>query len=88
MKSPLKGALLAATVAGLFLAGSAVAAEDHGKKEEAGVKCSGVNACKGHGACAGAGNSCAGKNECKGKGVTKTSSAKECTDKGGKVVEH
>ncbi|MGH7898874.1 MAG: BufA2 family periplasmic bufferin-type metallophore [Candidatus Binatia bacterium] len=87
MKNPLKGALLAATVASLFLAGSAAAAEDHGKKEEAGVKCTGVNACKGKGACAGAGHSCGGKNECKGKGMTKVSSAKECTDKGGTVEQ-
>jgi uncharacterized membrane protein len=87
MKSPLKGALIAATVAGLFLAGSAVAAEE-GKSEAKSVKCSGVNACKGHGACAGAGHDCAGKNACKGQGWEKVSSAKECTDKGGKVVEN
>jgi len=86
MKSSLKGALIAATVAGLFLAGSALAA-DEGKSEASGVKCSGINACKGHGACAGAGHDCAGKNACKGQGWEKVSSASECTDKGGKVVE-
>ena len=85
MKSPLKGALIAAAVAGMFLAGSAMAA-DEGKSEAKSVKCAGANACKGHGACAGAGHDCAGKNACKGQGWDKVSSAKECTDKGGKVV--
>ena len=86
MKSPLKGALIAAAVAGLFLAGASVAAEE-GKSEAGGVKCSGTNACKGHGACAGAGHDCAGKNACKGQGWEKVASPVECTDKGGKVVE-
>ena len=85
MKSPLKGALIAAAVAAMFVAGSAIAA-DEGKSEAKSVKCSGTNACKGHGACAGAGHDCAGKNACKGQGWEKVSSAKECTDKGGKVV--
>ncbi len=84
MKSPLKGALIAAAVAGLFAAGSAMAA-DEAKGAAAGVKCVGSNACKGHGACGGAGHDCAGKNACKGQGFEKVSSAKECTDKGGKV---
>jgi len=87
MKSPLKGTLIAAAVAGLFLANGAMAA-DAEKSEAKGIKCSGVNACKGHGACAGAGHECAGKNACKGQGVEKMSAAKECTDKGGKVVEN
>ena len=87
MKSPLRGSLIAATVAGLFLAGSALAA-DEGKSEAQTVKCSGSNACKGHGACAGAGHDCGGKNACKGQGWEKVSSAKECMDKGGKVVEN
>jgi len=85
MKSPLKGALIAAAVAGLFATGSLMAADEQ-KSEAKTVKCSGTNACKGHGACAGAGHSCAGKNACKGQGWEKVSSAKECTDKGGKVV--
>ena len=37
------------------------------------VKCSGINSCK-------------GKNSCKGLGWINTSSAKECTTKGGKVL--
>jgi uncharacterized membrane protein len=83
MKSSMKGALIAAAVAGMFLANGAVANE--GKSEAKNVKCEGGNACKGHGECGGAGHDCAGKNTCKGKGWEKVSSAKECTDKGGKV---
>jgi uncharacterized membrane protein len=88
MKSSLKGALIAATVAGLFLAGSALAADEGKSEPNAGIKCSGINACKGHGACAGAGHDCAGKNACKGQGWEKVASPDECTDKGGKVVEN
>jgi uncharacterized membrane protein len=84
MKSPLKGVLIAAAVAGLFAANAARAA-DESKSEAKDVKCAGINACKGHGACAGAGHECAGKNACKGQGWDKVSSAKECTDKGGTV---
>ncbi len=87
MKSSLKGALIAAAVAGLFAANATLAA-DEGKSEAKDVKCSGINACKGHGACAGAGHDCAGKNGCKGQGWEKVSSTKECTDKGGKVVQN
>ena len=87
MKNPLKGALIAAAVAGLFAANASLAADD-GKKEAKDVKCAGINACKGHGACAGAGHECAGKNGCKGQGWDKVSSAKECADKGGKVVQN
>lgn len=85
MKSPLRGALIAAAVAGLFVAGAAMAA-DEGKSEAKTIKCEGSNACKGHGACAGAGHGCAGKNACKGQGWEKVSSADQCTEKGGKVV--
>jgi hypothetical protein len=90
MKVSKKGALVAAAVAGLFVAKLALAAEGEkaagGAKEAGKVKCEGINSCKGTGACGGAGHACAGKNECKGKGWVNTSSAKECTDKGGKVV--
>ena len=87
MKSTLKGALIAAAVAGLFAAGNTLAA-DEGKGEAKEVKCAGTNACKGHGACSGAGHDCAGKNACKGQGWEKASSAKECTEKGGKIVKN
>ena len=86
MKSSLKGALIAAAVAGLFAANTTPAADD-AKKEAKDVKCAGANACKGKGACGGANHDCAGKNACKGQGWEKVSSAKQCTDKGGKVVK-
>ena len=86
MKVSKKGTLVAAAVAGLFIAKLAVAAEMGDAKEAGKVKCEGINSCKGTGACGGAGHSCAGKNECKGKGWVNTSSADECTKKGGKVV--
>ena len=73
-----KGALVAATVAGMFAAAlPAVANAKAGK-----VHCTGVNACKGKGGCKGATNDCKGKNECKGKGWT-SMSEKDCTAKGG-----
>jgi len=86
MKNQVKGALIAAAVAGLFLAQAARAA-DEGKSEAKSVECAGINSCKGHGACKGAGHDCAGKNACKGQGFDKVSSAKECTDKGGKILK-
>ena len=85
MKSTLKGALIATAVAGLFAANATIAA-DTGKSEAKEVKCAGINSCKGKGECGGAGHDCGGKNGCKGQGWQKAASAKECTDKGGKVV--
>lgn len=79
----MKGALVAASVAGLFASVVPLAASADKAGDE--VKCSGVNACSGKGACSSATNACAGKNGCKGKGWMKMSS-KECKKKGGKVV--
>ena len=78
----IKGAMIAASVAGLFAAG--VAGTPSAKAGEE-VTCSGINSCKGKGSCHGAANSCAGQNACKGKGNTKTTK-EECLTKGGKVV--
>jgi len=78
----MKGALIAATVAGLF----ATAAAPVAQAADDSVMCEGINACKGKGACAGAGHDCAGKNACKGKGVMKTTK-KDCEAKGGKVAK-
>jgi hypothetical protein len=83
-----KGALIAASVAGLFGAaatGSARAAEERQPVADQQVLCQGINSCKGQSACAGAGHACAGKNGCKGQGAMKTS-AKDCETKGGKVA--
>jgi hypothetical protein len=78
----MKGALIAASVAGLFAAGAPSLAS---AKEGGEVMCDGINACKGQGACAGAGHACAGKNGCKGQGHVKTTK-EECQAKGGKVA--
>jgi len=87
MKASVKGAVIAAAVAGIFSARLALAADEGAAKgaSEAKVHCQGVNACKGKGACGGAGHDCAGKNECKGKGWV-DSSAADCKAKGGTVA--
>jgi hypothetical protein len=79
----MKGAFVAAAVAGLFAAGTpAVVKAAAGDK----VKCSGINACKGKGACKGGASTCKGMNACKGKGWIETTE-KDCTDKKGTVVK-
>jgi hypothetical protein len=78
----IKGALIAASVAGMFAAGAPLVASAADSDE---VVCSGINACKGQGSCAGKGHSCAGKNACKGQGNTKTTKD-DCMAKGGKIV--
>jgi len=79
----IKGAMIAAAVAGLFATGaSGVASAKKGGDE---VVCDGINACKGQGSCAGAGHACAGQNGCKGQGHSKVSK-EECLAKGGKVA--
>lgn len=87
-KETMKGALIAATVAGLFAANPALA-QEKGKAKTATAKvvhCGGINECKGKGACAGADNACKSENSCKGKGYLETKTEKECLDKGGKVL--
>ena len=83
----IKGAMIAASVAGLFTMGVAgmASAKDSGKKGDD-VMCSGVNACKGQSACKGGDNACKGKNGCKGQGNMKMSKA-DCETKGGKAVK-
>jgi hypothetical protein len=79
----IKGAMIAASVAGLFAMGaSGVASAKSGEKD---VMCEGVNSCKGTSACKGAGHACAGQNGCKGQGHVKMSKD-ECKAKGGKVA--
>ncbi|MBI4125957.1 MAG: hypothetical protein HY465_00530 [Deltaproteobacteria bacterium] len=84
MKNMMKGAVLAATVAGLFLSGQVMAetSSTTGK-----VKCEGANACKGKSACKTSANACAGQNGCAGKGWIYTKDEAECTAKKGKVVK-
>ena len=79
----IKGAMIAASVAGMFAMGAsgAVSAKKGGEE----ISCSGINSCKRTSSCHGAGNACAGKNGCKGQGISKTSK-EDCAAKGGKVV--
>jgi uncharacterized membrane protein len=81
----IKGAMIAASVAGMFAMGAAPIASAADKKGDD-VSCHGVNACKGQSSCHGAGNACAGKNGCKGQGNMKMSKA-DCEAKGGKIVK-
>jgi hypothetical protein len=84
--SKITGAALAMSVALMFV-GNAMAADSSSSGATAGVKCVGGNSCKGQSSCKSASNSCKGQNSCKGKGYVVTSSAKECTDKGGKAEQ-
>jgi hypothetical protein len=87
MNAPRTGAVIALAMAGLF-ATTAFADPPAPAPAPAAttVKCQGINACKGQGSCASADNSCKGQNGCKGQGWLATSTEKECTDKGGKVM--
>jgi hypothetical protein len=77
-----KGALVAASVAGLFASSIPLVASADKTADQ--VRCEGGNACKGQGACSGAGHDCAGKNSCKGKGYIQTT-PEGCKKAGGKV---
>jgi len=80
-----KGIMIASAVASLIGSGTLTArAADKAAGDT--VHCAGINSCKGHGSCAGGGHSCKGQNSCKGQGWVDTS-AKECSEKGGKVVD-
>lgn len=87
MNKNLKGTMIASAVASLFLAAPALAGDDMHGKQQGGVKCMGGNACKGQGACGTADHACAGMNSCKGKGWIMTTTAEECTKKGGTVAK-
>jgi hypothetical protein len=88
IRETVKGAVVAAAVCSMFVAGAARAGENMDKSKDMSkvTHCAGINACKGQGACAGADNACKAQNTCKGKGWVETKTAKECTDKGGKVA--
>jgi hypothetical protein len=88
MKMGQKGAVLATAVGLLFMANVALAQEGSAGGSDpsahtAKVKCIGANSCKGQSSCKSAQNDCKGQNACKGKGFIHTSSAEECTQKGG-----
>ncbi len=69
-----KKAFVAASIAGLMMAGAAIVSPPASADD---VACYGVNKCKGTGACAGA-TGCAGKNACKGAGVMMVASKDAC----------
>ena len=83
----IQGLLIASAALGLLAGGATLASAAQHEKGE--VKCAGINSCAGKGECSAADGShdCGGKNSCKGKGWVHVSSAKECTEKGGTVVE-
>jgi hypothetical protein len=81
-KKNITGAALALTAASLF----ALAPATTMANEEAKVHCFGVNSCKGKGSCKSSHNSCKGQNTCKGKGW-EPETAKQCEEKGGKVIK-
>jgi len=77
---------IAVATAAAALFSAAVAPVALAAKDEASVKCSGINSCKGQSKCATANSACAGQNSCKGQGWLPTATEKECTDKDGKVL--
>ncbi len=81
----LTGLALATAAAGLFATAGISTASADKHMADAKVKCEGINSCKGTSECATANNSCKGQNSCKGHGWV-NASAKECADKGGKVM--
>jgi hypothetical protein len=81
-----RNAAIASAVASMFLAGGSMAKGKTAKKTSTVVKCAGINACKGQGECASADNACKGMNDCKGQSYKEVKTAKECSDKGGKVL--
>lgn len=99
MNQVIKNALLTAALSGVFAVNANAENKKADKKAEKKettkvsneegskkVKCFGINTCKGKSECAVDGaHGCSGANECKGKGWINVS-AKECSDKKGKVM--
>ena len=80
-----KGAVIALSVAALFAARGALAADE--MKQDAKIQCTNDNSCAGKGVCASADgkNSCAGHNSCKGHVALIT--AADCAKHGGHEVK-
>jgi hypothetical protein len=84
-RKTITGAVFAAAVGAMFLSTPVLAQTSSGNSASADkVKCVGGNSCKGQSSCKSASNGCMGQNSCKGKGWVMATSAKMCTDKGGK----
>lgn len=86
-KTTVSGALLASTVALMFLTTPSFAASSSPTSQAAQVKCVGANSCKGLSACKTATSAGPGKNSCKGQGMIYTKTVQECIAKGGKVMK-
>jgi len=86
MKNVTKGMIIAAAAASLFV-GVANATDTAGQNEQGTVHCFGINSCRGMSECNTATTHCKGMNKCKHKGWIYMKTEKECTDKGGKVVQ-
>jgi hypothetical protein len=87
-KTAVSGAILATSVALLFMANPSFAQEATAPpaSQQAKVKCVGANDCKGKSACKTATNPGPGQNSSKGEGMVMTSTEQECKDKGGKPM--
>jgi hypothetical protein len=86
VRKVVRGAAIASALGSLLASGMTYAADKKDKATEKAVKCVGVNDCKGKGSCKSAKNDCKGQNACKGQSFAELS-AKECSDKGGKVEQ-
>jgi hypothetical protein len=82
----LTGALLAAAVGAMFMT-TPLFAQDSSGASAASVKCVGGNSCKGQSSCKGGNHACKGQNSCKGQGFSMTSSAQDCSNKGGHMSD-
>jgi hypothetical protein len=87
MKKQLKGTLIAASVASLFACNSTEQSKKVEPDPNAKIQCGGINECKGKSDCHAidGSHSCGTENACQGKGW-KSVTAKECEEKGGKVI--
>ena len=86
LRNTTRNTLAIATAAAALLSAGLIAAPT-AYAADGGVKCAGTNSCKGTSECKTAKSECKGQNSCKGMGWVTTSSAKACTDAGGKVVK-
>ena len=87
-KTTVSGALLAGSVAMMFLATPSFAqTASSSSSQSAKVKCIGGNSCKGMSACKTATSAGPGKNACKGHGMVYTTTIEACLQKGGKPMK-
>jgi hypothetical protein len=92
MRMKQKGVVIAAVVASLFATTSYAentTTTTTTTAPDPTVHCMGVNSCRGTSACKTTmNNSCKGMNACKGRGVVNNLTAKQCAEKGGKLLDN